>query len=106
LVIDNDIITVSAGGMRVARAIRMIGHVQGVFFREWTVRTATDLGVTGWVRNCRDGSVDVLAIGDDDLIERFLYELRQGPPAARVEAVMVEPAEPEQITGFTRRPTV
>jgi acylphosphatase len=106
LIIDNGVTPVSPGGMPLARTIRITGHVQGVFFREWTVKTATELGVTGWVRNCRDGSVEVHAIGEADLIERFLGELRQGPPAARVEAVMVEPAEPERVTGFTRRSTV
>jgi acylphosphatase len=92
--------------MPIACSIRITGQVQGVFFREWTVRIATSLGVTGWVRNREDGSVEVHAIGEPRVIDHFVRELRAGPSSAQVDDVAAEPCEPEQPTGFVRRATV
>jgi len=47
----------------IARSIFIEGHVQGVFFREWTVQRARELGLSGWVRNLRDGRVEIYAAG-------------------------------------------
>ena len=91
-------------GMSACR-IRITGRVQGVFFRDWTTHTADALGLSGWVRNRSDGGVEALAIGDAAAIERFIAACRQGPAAARVDDVAVEPAEEEAIQGFNRRPT-
>ena len=73
--------------MHIARTIRITGHVQGVFFREWAVKVASAVGVTGWVRNRSDGSVEVYAAGVAEQIERFVAELRLGSPASRVDEI-------------------
>ena len=63
------------------------GHVQGVGFR-WAARgAALRLGLTGWVRNRPDGSVEALLEGSPDAVERMVDWLRIGPPAARVSGV-------------------
>lgn len=67
------------------RAFRVAGRVQGVGFRWWTRRTASALGLGGWVRNEVDGSVVVHVVGSDDSIERLSRLLRDGPSGARVD---------------------
>lgn len=66
------------------------GQVQGVGFRFATVRRAHELGVTGWVRNQQDGSVQALLQGSVDQIDAMLSWLHYGPPRARVTDVHVE----------------
>ena len=63
------------------------GRVQGVGFRWWVWRQATDLRLRGHARNLRDGSVEVVADGPDASLAKLEQLLRQGPPAARVERV-------------------
>jgi acylphosphatase len=63
------------------------GQVQGVGFRAWAELTALELGVEGWVRNCRDGSVEVLLAGSEEVVLTMIELCRDGPPGARVEAV-------------------
>jgi len=63
------------------------GHVQGVGFRWWVWRQATRLGVQGFARNLRDGSVEVIAEGSDSVLAELERLLGQGPPAADVERV-------------------
>jgi acylphosphatase len=63
------------------------GTVQGVNFRYATQREAQRLGLRGWVRNVRDGSVEVLAEGPRRALEQLLAFLHRGPPAAEVEGV-------------------
>ena len=89
--------------MPVARSIRITGHVQGVFFREWTVQIAHGHGVAGWVRNGSDGSVEIYCVGETDQIHRFVAELHKGSPASRVDQVEVTAAVVESVTGFLRR---
>jgi acylphosphatase len=72
---------------RVELVIR--GRVQGVFFRAATQREARRLGVTGYVKNRADGSVEVLAEGDEDAIRELSTWAHHGPSAARVDAVDV-----------------
>jgi acylphosphatase len=66
------------------------GRVQGVNFRYYTQRRANELGVTGWVRNLEDRSVEVTAEGTHAQLDELLAFLRQGPPSARVTDVEVE----------------
>jgi len=66
------------------------GRVQGVFFRAETADQAVALGLKGWVRNRRDGSVEVVAEGEKDRIEQLLAWCRQGPTLARVSEIAVE----------------
>lgn len=74
------------------RAFRVHGRVQGVGFRWWTWRRASELGLRGAVRNLPDGTVEVLAAGPADAVERLRALLYDGPPAA--EVVRVEDGEP------------
>lgn len=87
----------------VAQRLRITGRVQGVAFRDWTVRLAQEMGIRGWVRNRRDGSVEALAIGGADLLARFAARCREGPARAEVDEVAVEPAELEPVSTFERR---
>jgi acylphosphatase len=82
------------------------GRVQGVAYRAWAVRTANALGLRGWVRNRRDGSVEALVSGADAAVEAMIEACHQGPPAARVAEVHVAEAEDDGSTGFETRPTV
>ncbi len=70
------------------------GRVQGVFFRDFTQRHASSLGLTGYVRNRWDRTVEVLAEGEKEGLERLLRQLHIGPSSARVERVDVEWGEP------------
>ncbi|MBK5920808.1 hypothetical protein CCR80_07145 [Rhodothalassium salexigens] len=90
----------------VAKRLQITGQVQGVGFRAWAQGQAGDLGVTGWVRNREDGSVEVLAKAAAGTIDRFIDLCRQGPPAARVEAVTVEGAQGIVPDRFDVKPTV
>ncbi len=77
------------------------GQVQGVGFRYFVVREAQRLGLHGYTRNERDGSVEVLAQGPRPALERLLDRLRQGPSAAYVRDVRVTWGRPsEHIGGF------
>lgn len=61
------------------------GRVQGVAYRFFVERLAADIPMTGWVRNLRDGRVEVIAEGEKTDLENFLGELRRGPRLARVD---------------------
>ena len=93
--------------MMAARSVRVRihGHVQGVWYRGWTVGQAMRLGLDGWVRNRADGSVEAIFSGADEQVEAMIAACRQGPPAARVVAVAVEPAD-VPASGFRQLPTV
>lgn len=79
------------------------GRVQGVFFRDATVRRAGELDLLGWVRNAEDGTVLVHAEGAEPALGQLVDFLGEGPPAARVEAVEVEPAKVEGHEQFAVR---
>lgn len=64
---------------------RVTGRVQGVGFRDWTLRQASRKGIRGWVRNCADGSVEVMLYGDRSVVEDMTRRLRQGPMLSRVD---------------------
>ena len=84
---------------------RVRGRVQGVGFRAFVYDQARRLGLGGSVRNCWDGSVEVVAEGPRDRLERLLDVLREGPRAARVEGVEVRWDGPsaDPPTGFEVR---
>lgn len=67
---------------------KVYGRVQGVFFRQTTLHEARQLNLTGWVRNEPDGTVQVIAEGDEQALRQFYAYLRQGPPGARVERIV------------------
>jgi len=77
--------------MTIKRAHLIItGHVQGVFFRAETKKTAEKLNITGWVKNLPDGSVESYACGISDSLEKFIKWCHQGPAVASVKNVAVE----------------
>lgn len=90
----------------IARSLFIHGHVQGVFFREWTVSRAREMGISGWVRNLRDGKVEVYAVGEPAAIAKFAKRLHEGSPASRVDSVEEHEAAVERVDGFTRRQTL
>jgi len=65
------------------------GQVQGVFFRVSTRDQAHQLGLKGWVRNCADGNVELVACGAESALNELEQWLHQGPPMARVDQVTV-----------------
>ena len=69
------------------------GRVQGVFFRDFVARRATELGLTGYVRNLPDGSLEVLTEGERKQLEKLVSYLKVGPSAARVEKVAISWSE-------------
>jgi len=77
--------------------LRITGRVHNVGFREYLQRSATRLGVSGWVRNGADGSVEALAEGSADKVERFIADCRVGPGV--VEAIDVQDAPYPQAPG-------
>jgi len=78
------------------------GRVQGVGYRAWTEYTALELGLEGWVRNRRDGTVEALFAGPADDVAAMLEACRQGPLGARVEVVDEQEATPGDLA--LRRP--
>ena len=87
----------------VGRHVLVIGRVQGVFFRAWAQGQARELGISGWIRNCPDGSVEAHIDGDEDGVTRMIERMRHGPSDARVEEVAVEEAAPESTGRFELR---
>jgi acylphosphatase len=73
--------------MRIARRFVIRGRVQGVGFRWFTKDVAARAGVTGWVTNLPDGSVEAFVEGDAEAVTRVERNLHHGPPGARVQAV-------------------
>lgn len=88
-----------------SKRVRVFGRVQGVWFRGWTVDEARTLGVDGWVRNRRDGTVEMLLSGADDAMAEMMARLHQGPSDARVERVEAEETDEAAPAGFAQRPT-
>jgi acylphosphatase len=75
-------------------SLRIKGRVQGVCFRDSTRERAAELGVRGWVKNLPDGDVQALAEGPRAQVDQLVAWCRRGPPAARVEQVLVQDEEP------------
>jgi acylphosphatase len=87
----------------VGRHVQVTGFVQGVFFRAWAQGHARELGVSGWIRNCPDGSVEAHFTGDEQAVARMIERMRRGPANARVEDVIVEDVLPESVGRFEIR---
>jgi len=92
--------------MSLARRLVVHGKVQGVFYRGWAVETARSLALDGWVRNRRDGSVEMAIAGGEAAIDAMIARCRQGPPAARVTRIDVTDIDLEISAGFQSRPTL
>ena len=93
-----------ANGERARLSVKVSGMVQGVGFRWHTHRAAEKLRLSGWVRNLRDGSVEIQAEGDRATLEQFLEWVRRGPAFSRVENVSVTwgPAQNEDVGFFIK----
>ena len=79
--------------------------MQGVGYRIWAMRTAANLGLRGWVRNRRDGSVEVLVTGAPEAVAAMVEACRQGPRGACVSEVTAAEAEDDGSLGFEPLPT-
>jgi acylphosphatase len=94
--------------MKTTRQLHISGRVQGVGYRDALRREALACGLTGWVRNRRDGTVEAVLQGDARGVEQVIAWARRGPPAARVDRIDAQPAQGESdrpYEGFERRPT-
>jgi len=83
-----------------AKRLVISGRVQGVGFRAWMQEHAMALGVSGWVRNRVDGSVEALVAGDIAAVEELLRLCRRGPRMAQVVSIDEEMADPPDYPGF------
>ena len=94
------------------RQLTIRGRVQGVGYRAWVAHEAVRLGLEGWVRNRRDGSVETLLAGSEDAGTQMMARCRRGPSAAHVDAVVEEPARSDDLNlrsqgeGFSVLPTL
>ena len=79
------------------------GRVQGVWFRASTQEQALQMGVCGWARNCLDGSVEIYAEGEKEILERFISWCRKGPPAAQGSGLDIEWVNPQSLNTFKIR---
>jgi acylphosphatase len=91
----------------VSRHFQVSGRVQGVGFRYSMQSEAARLGLTGWVRNRRDGSVEALVQGDEEAVAKLTEWARRGPAGAHVAELRVASAEADaSLAGFETRPTI
>lgn len=88
----------------VTKLLRIQGMVQGVGFRDFMQRRARALGVTGWVRNRMDGSVEAVVQGSADAVDQMTALARQGPRSAHVTGIRVSDADGE-FAAFELRQT-
>jgi|TARA_Y100000310_G_scaffold230644_1_gene233114 acylphosphatase len=86
----------------IAKNIRVNGTVQGVCFRANTKEKADELGIKGWVRNCRkrNDSVKIFAEGEEDAMQKFLDWCHEGPDSADIKEVIIDEAKAENSTSF------
>jgi acylphosphatase len=89
--------------MKIARAVKVTGRVQGVFFRAWTAEEARSLGLCGWVRNSSGGFVEAHLEGDERAVGELVDRMRNGPPEAHVTNLEVSEATLENLERFEVR---
>lgn len=87
----------------IALRLTVHGKVQGVFYRNWTIANARELGLAGWVSNRPDGAVEAQLQGDPALVEQMIERMRSGPPRASVERIERQAIDVEPLSGFERR---
>jgi acylphosphatase len=85
-----------------AKHLIISGHVQGVGYRAWMLRTARGMGLDGWVRNRADGTVEALVAGDTASVEELLRRCRRGPRGAVVTRIDEALADPPEEEGFSQ----
>lgn len=77
------------------------GKVQGVFYRASAKDVAEQLKLSGWIRNTKEGDVEAMVTGDEDLVKEFIEWSKKGPRRAEVTKVVVTEKQDEQFFGFT-----
>lgn len=84
------------------KTIRVIikGIVQGVYYRKWTVETAQNLGLKGWVRNCKNGNVEAVFSGKSDIVDTIIEKCWQGSKKSKVSDIEIFE---EKTTDFTEK---
>jgi acylphosphatase len=87
----------------VRRRVLVSGRVQGVFFRQRTIRLARSLGCAGWVMNRSDGQLEAVIEGSKEEVDRLVAWCHEGPDRAIVDGVEVVEEEPEGLEGFDVR---
>lgn len=90
----------TAGSQKLTLGVVISGRVQGVWFRAWTQLQANRHGIDGWVRNCRDGTVEALFSGNAFDVNALLDLCADGPPGAHVTNVERHPGQPPNSKGF------
>ena len=89
----------------ISRHVRIIGRVQGVWYRRWTVDHAQALQITGWVRNCADGTVEAVLTGPQNAVEQLIERCWDGPQLAKVDDIVVSDAPIFDGDDFSQRPS-
>lgn len=96
-----------ASNNTVTKNLRIYGRVQGVSYRYWTQTTALGLGLSGWVRNRSDSSVEAMVHGDEDTVQKLITACNDGPPMAEVEKINIADASGDEwFDGFEIKPTL
>ncbi|NCC22193.1 MAG: acylphosphatase [Alphaproteobacteria bacterium] len=88
-----------------ARRVVISGRVQGVGFRAWAVQEARTLGLTGWVRNLRNGKVEAHIQGPGDKVQQMIAACHRGPGLSVVDTVAIRDSLEEHLDDFQQRPT-
>lgn len=83
------------------KRFKVEGRVQGVFFRKYTQEKARELGLEGWVRNCSDGRVETVVMGDEEALLAFEKWLWQGSPDSKVLKISSKVCDSPKVDGFS-----
>lgn len=89
----------------IARHLVIHGRVQGVGYRDWLAQSARARGLTGWVRNLTDGTVEAVLAGPEAALQSCLTACQDGPPLARVSRIENTPCPFPSLTDFEKKPT-
>lgn len=89
----------------ISKHLIISGRVQGVGFRHFTYKTAQELGIKGWVKNLRDGTVETVFTGLPENVFTMKERLKEGPPRARVQHIeeMEMTTDPDNFQDFSIR---
>ncbi len=77
------------------------GKVQGVFYRATAKKVADQLGVNGWIKNTKEGNVEVIATSNEETLNEFVNWCKQGPKGSKVTDVVLTTKNPEAFNGFS-----
>jgi acylphosphatase len=90
----------------IAKHLIIAGSVQGVGYRDWLITTAKKIGLAGWVRNRKDGTVEAVLAGDADAVEEVTRVCSRGPRLAVVTSITETFCDPPTGPGFVKKPSV